>query len=371
MKTVGGEGKLKVGLVGCGHISEMHLRAWRRLPHFRIAGLFDVNRSLAMRRARQFHVEVVYDELSMLISDCDVIDVCTPPQTHAKIAQHVIDAGRHLIIEKPLVTDVDDWEILRVGLSRSPSKIAVVHNKKFMQSIRQAKRWTEDGLIGDVLGIERKFLTSPKTDRMLVGSSHWSHSLPGGRWFETLPHELYLIHHFLGPLDLASVIVLHTSRDAERARADEVLVTFHGAASMAMIHYSANCDMNARTMTIYGTRGIIMVDILSDFAYLSRISDSKWRRAVGSLPVEAGLMLARWIPDRLDYLQRRVRRKTAHAAFIEAFGRYVQAQGPAPTPLEEIEYAIRYSDAIGREIDKQLTTWKGLDGSHALVQGVS
>ena len=39
---------------------------------------------------------------------------------------------------------------------------------------------------GEVIRVQREFLTHPTTDRMLVGSAHWSHSLPGGRWFETI-----------------------------------------------------------------------------------------------------------------------------------------------------------------------------------------
>jgi hypothetical protein len=61
------------------------------------------------------------------------------------------------------------------------------------------------------------------------------------------------------------------------------------------------------------------------------------------------------IPDRLQYLRRRMSGESPHAALIRAFGHYIHGRGPAPTPLDEIDYVVRNCDKIGREIDRQLT----------------
>ena len=182
--------ELTVGLVGCGVISEVHLSAWAKTPGFRVRGVLDTNQEQARARAKQFGVDTVYDNLDTLVQECDVVDVCTPPSSHAKIAEQALRRGRHLVMEKPMVTDVADWERMSKLIEGTSTRIAVIHNIKFLHAVRTAKRWVEEGRIGRLLRIQREFLTHPSTDRMLVGDTHWSHKLPGGRWFETLPHEL-------------------------------------------------------------------------------------------------------------------------------------------------------------------------------------
>jgi len=192
---------LNVGIVGCGLISEAHIKAWQKTPGFTVRGVIDTNAEQAQKRAGQFKIDTIFNRLDQLIEACDVVDVCRPPQSHAAIAQQAVAGGRHLVMEKPVVTDVADWDKLAKSVNEAKTKLAVIHNAKFLRSIQQAKRWVDDGRIGDVIRVHREFLTHASTDRMLVGEGHWSHKLPGGRWFETLPHELYLTHWFAGPLD--------------------------------------------------------------------------------------------------------------------------------------------------------------------------
>ncbi|MEZ4362732.1 MAG: Gfo/Idh/MocA family oxidoreductase [Kofleriaceae bacterium] len=346
--------KHRVGIIGCGKISSAHLKAWRRIAGFSVGGVFDVNRALAEERAKEFSVDRVFGTLDELLAECDVVDVCTPPQTHAAISRQVLTAGRHLLIEKPVVTEVADWDSLVELVKRSPGKLAVIHNLKFAQSVRTAKQWVDQGRIGDVLRIQREFLTSPSTDRMLVGDGHWSHKLPGGRWFETLPHELYLTHWFAGPLAFESVSIAHTAKAPPGAPADEVTAVLRGDTTLATVHFSANCEQNRRIFTVQGSHGQIVVDILSDLATITTIHDAKWKRAMGMELLGAGQTLLRAIPDRSRYALERVRGASPHSRAIDAFAREVLGQGEPATPFEEIDYVVRNCDRIGRAIDEQL-----------------
>jgi predicted dehydrogenase len=328
------------------------MAAWKKTSAS-VRSVFDISRELAEKRAREFDVSTVHQDLDRLIEESDIVDVCTPPHTHAEIARKVIDAGRHLLIEKPLVTSTDDWDGMVEAMSGSPSKIAVVHNLKFVSSVQRAKRWVEEGRIGRVIGLSRQFLTDPSTDRMIAGGKHWSHDLPGGRWFETLPHELYLTHYFAGPMDLSSVTVVRTATAPRGVSADEVLIAMKGPTSLGTIHYSANCALNKRMLFVYGTEGMITVDLLSDVAYLARIRDSHSRRAIGRLFMESGQTMARMIPDRMGYTWRQLRGRTPHEGIIQAFVRYLDGKGPSPSPVDEIDYVVRNCDRIGRAIDSQ------------------
>ena len=105
-----------VGIVGCGLISEAHIKAWKKTPGFAVRGVIDTNTEQARKRAGEYQIETVYDRLDQLIAECDVVDVCTPPQSHAAIALQAVAGGRHLVMEKPVVTDVADWEKLAASV---------------------------------------------------------------------------------------------------------------------------------------------------------------------------------------------------------------------------------------------------------------
>jgi len=343
----------KVGIVGCGVISVAHLRGWARAKNAEVVGVFDLNRSLAEKRAQEFGIGRIHESLEELIESCDVVDICTPPQSHAKIVCQVIEAKRHLIVEKPLVTSLEDWERISHMLSESGVKIAVVHNLKFARSVRKAKSWVDQDRIGEVIAIYRQFLTNPADDRMLDAKGHWSHDLPGGRWFETLPHELYLIHYFAGQLEFSNVTAVRTAEPPPGVRADEVIVNLASDRCLATVHFSGNCGLNRRTLQIYGSKGMIMLDLLSDAAYLSMNTDARFKRAIGRLFMEGTQMMRRMIPDRMSYAVRRLRGETPHSVIIEEFANYLDGVGSAPTPLEEIEYVVRNCDRIGRAIDQE------------------
>lgn len=342
--------ELRVGLIGAGHIATTHLDAWARARGCRVEGICDLDRAQAEARARSYRLPRVFADAGELIAGCDVVDVCTPPHTHAGMIRQTAAAGRHLLVEKPVVTRVAEWDELQPLLAASPGRLAVLHNLKYSRAVDTARRWVEAGRIGEVLRVERLFLTDPAGDRML-GGEHWSHRLPGGRWFETLPHELYLIHLFAGPLPLVHATALRTPRAPAGAPADEVLLSFAGAGRTATVHYSAGCRENRRELTLYGSEGVVRIDVLADAASLERRRDSPLRRALGP-PLAAVAALGRALPDRLAYAADRLRRRTPHARLIAAFADHLAGRGPSPTPLDEIDYVVRGAESVGRAIDR-------------------
>ncbi len=344
----------RVGLVGCGHIAGSHLRGWNRAHGGKVAGVLDLDRALASGLARKFGVENVYDDLHELLDDCDVVDICTPPQSHAAILTSAIEAGRQPVIEKPVVIDIAEWEVLVDRIRAAELELPVAHHMKFTRSFQKCKQWLDQGRIGRLLRIDWQFMTSRDTDRMLTADTHWSHELPGGRWFETLPHNLYGIHHFCGAMELASVTACRTAEAPRGAPADEVVVVLERAGTVATLHFSANCRLNQRKVTLTGSTGVITIDLLSDLAWLTRAKDSKLGRALGRSLIESGRAVISMSVDRPMYLLDHLRRRSPHVQFIAAADRSFRGVGPPPTPFEEIDYVTRYCHRIGKEIESQL-----------------
>ena len=96
--------KIRVGLVGCGFVAELHMYAYRR-----VYGVDVEVRAVAARGdhvvdfARKHHIASVYRSFRDLIADADidVVDICTPPNSHASMIVEAMQAGKHVICEKP------------------------------------------------------------------------------------------------------------------------------------------------------------------------------------------------------------------------------------------------------------------------------
>jgi hypothetical protein len=131
---------------------------------------------------------------------------------------------------------------------------------------------------------------------------------------------------------------------------DEVLISLKSSECIASIRYSANCKLNRRTLEICGTEGFITLDLLSDSAFISRLKDSKCKRAMGISFMESVLRLSGMLADRSGYFTRRFSGNTPHSRMIDAFYKYLAGAGAVPTPISEIDYVVRNCDRISREI---------------------
>lgn len=345
--------KLRVGLIGCGHISSAHIKAWRKAHACEVTGVFDLNRDLAAKRAKEFGITLIHESVDDLVDKSDVVDISTPPASHAKLALQAIQAGKHVLIEKPVVVEESDWDLIVKAMKSSPGKLGVIHNIKVGNAIQKAKQLIDAGKIGELIRIERQFLTHTRHDRMLTDQPHWSHDLPGGRWFETLPHELYLTHYFAGPSELVSVAANRTPAATRAVKADEVTLTFKNERCITVIHYSSNCHLNRRNITFTGTRGVIFVDILSDVWTLNTLEDSTLRRGLGLEYLNSIQRLTHLVPERAGYALRRLKGMTPHAKIIMQFADHIRGEAEAPTPFDEVDYTIRNCYKVGRAIDAQ------------------
>ena len=96
--------KIRIGLAGCGFVSELHMHAYRR-----VYGVDVEVRAVAARGdhvvefARRHQIPTAYRSFRELIADADidVIDICTPPNLHASMIVDAMQAGKHVICEKP------------------------------------------------------------------------------------------------------------------------------------------------------------------------------------------------------------------------------------------------------------------------------
>ncbi len=107
--------KLRAGVVGAGAFGRHHARKYVEDPRVSLTGVCDRNDERAQMLADTHHVDPFY-ELEPLLEGVDILTIATPPSEHAGIARRALEAGKHVLIEKPLATDPKDGaELVRLA----------------------------------------------------------------------------------------------------------------------------------------------------------------------------------------------------------------------------------------------------------------
>ncbi|GAB3255275.1 Gfo/Idh/MocA family oxidoreductase [Larkinella harenae] len=151
--------KIKVGVVGTGFIGPAHIEALRRLPNVEVAALCEVTAELARQKADSLGIarSYTFDEL-LKQDDIQSIHICTPNFLHYSQSKAALEAGKHVICEKPLAKDLKEAEEL-VELAAKTGLVNAVHfNLRYYPLARQMKVMREKGDLGEVYSVIGSYL---------------------------------------------------------------------------------------------------------------------------------------------------------------------------------------------------------------------
>jgi len=151
--------KIKVGVVGTGFIGPAHIEALRRLPNVEVAALCEVTEELAKEKAGVLGIERYYTFENLLKqSDITSVHICTPNFLHYSQSKAALQAGKHVICEKPLAKNLEEAEEL-VSIASQTGLVNAVHfNLRYYPLIRQMKTMREKGELGDIYSFIGSYL---------------------------------------------------------------------------------------------------------------------------------------------------------------------------------------------------------------------
>jgi predicted dehydrogenase len=135
---------LRIGFVGCGRVTtQMHLPALRRVGGVEAAGAHDVDPTRAAAAGPP-----VFADVAALAAHVDLVAVCSPPRTHAAAALAALEAGRHVLVEKPLTLDSDEAAALVDAAAERGVTAAVGFNLRVHRQVLEARAALARGQLG-------------------------------------------------------------------------------------------------------------------------------------------------------------------------------------------------------------------------------
>ena len=252
---------LRIAFLGCGFITRVHSRNLRALDGDIVCGYASREQARADELCRRFSGIGAYADYRAAIDDprVDAVVVAVPPRFHLDLTLQALDAGKHVLVEKPAFLRMDDYERVREARDRAGRVVLVGENDHYKPLAVSLRRMLADNLIGEMVfghftTIAERLKTADdwRNDETMAG---------GDAFFEEGIHWLHLAGS-LGPT------ITHVqghrprvSREGPDRRVKSMMVSFrYDNDAVGTLYYSREIPSllrGLRLSKIFGRRGVI------------------------------------------------------------------------------------------------------------------
>ncbi|UJW56352.1 Gfo/Idh/MocA family oxidoreductase [Bacillus sp. A116_S68] len=151
--------QLKIGVIGCGSIAKhRHLIEYAQNEQVEIVAVCDIVKERAAEFAALYEAKAYtnYEEL-IANKEIDAVSVCTPNYLHAPMSIAALNAGQHVLCEKPMATSKAEAEAMIEAAKASGKKLMIAHNQRFVPAHQKARQFIEQGELGKIYSFRTAF----------------------------------------------------------------------------------------------------------------------------------------------------------------------------------------------------------------------
>jgi myo-inositol 2-dehydrogenase/D-chiro-inositol 1-dehydrogenase len=247
---------VNIVMVGAGGIAKTHSSSLMRIATANIVGVVDPNEERAQTLASAVGAST-YKNLEDCVERADVVYILTPPSTHRELALKAINAGKHVVCEKPISISLDDAEAMVQAAKQANVKLMIAFNNRFRKGFRRLREMANAGTLGKLVN-----MWSQRIGPGIPQGYNWrtDPQLMCGMSIESLSHDIDLIRWIAGEIvDVrANIVVSNPDIEGFDDNAHVVLTLSNGGTAVIHASWSSHLGMNARG--VIGTLGTAVVD---------------------------------------------------------------------------------------------------------------
>ena len=254
--------RVKIISVGGGWVvNNRHLPALQQSGHFDVIGIVSNDPKRAEATAGKFAIKNCSTELTFegWQAEAEAVMIGTVPHVHHNLARRALEAGRHVLSEKPLTVEIHDAKDLDALARQKKLVLAVVHNFQFSRAAHAFRRDLKAGKIGNIASIYGVQLCNHKRN-----IPAWCDQLPLGLFYDESPHFYYLFRSLAGgDLTFAggSVWKPHKPQNTPRAVSGEYRAP---AGYPVFLHINFESSLTEWHVTVVGDKSTADIDVWRD-----------------------------------------------------------------------------------------------------------
>jgi UDP-N-acetylglucosamine 3-dehydrogenase len=319
---------MRAAVIGLGAMGRHHARVYSEIEHVELAAVADSDGELGARAARRYHVPVYNDYRRMLEEvNPDLVSVAVPTSLHRDVALVALDAGAHVLIEKPIAASiVEGQEIIQRAAQRG-RVLTVGHIERFNPAVQELKRRLGLGEVGRVFSVRaRRLGTFPARIRDV------------GVTIDLATHDLDIMRYLLG--SEVSRVYAETQREVHTAHEDKVsaLLRFEDGA-VASLEVDWLTPTKIRELSVTGERGMFVVNyVMQDICFYENAEvSSHW----------GALQLLRGVTEG-NMTRLHINKQEPLRVELETFVRAAAGEGPVVVTGQDGLAALRLAHALVR-----------------------
>ncbi len=253
--------RIGIAIVGCGVIAQTHAAAIRQVPAARLVAAVDTVAERAQSLTAQFGGQRTYTALDAALEDDDVeaCILCLPHHLHASAAQQALQAGKHVLVEKPMALSLAEADGMIAAAEQAHRALMVGQVLRFCRNNQEARRWIHAGAIGRPLHWIRRRVSYHRE----YPQGPWSADpAQAGGWllYGFGSHEFDMLLWLAG-CGVAEVHAWGQRNNPHWRDIDELAALLRlEDSSTAVVNLSLNCHTVAWDQLVIGTAGSMLVD---------------------------------------------------------------------------------------------------------------
>ncbi|MBP1966649.1 Gfo/Idh/MocA family protein [Paenibacillus aceris] len=208
---------IRVAVIGIGAISAAHIEAYQTLgERCQIVALSDIYTDKAEQFKQKHNLDcLIFSDYREMLSrdDIDLVSVCTPPYTHADITVYALNAGKHVIVEKPMASSLEECDRMNEAAEATGKILSVVSQNRFGDSVMKLKSVLDSGLAGKIVHAQvDSFWWRGYVYYDLWWRGTWEKE-GGGCTLNHAVHHIDMFQWMMGMPDQVTAVMSNTSHD--------------------------------------------------------------------------------------------------------------------------------------------------------------
>jgi len=159
-----------VGVIGAGSIGREHIASFRKHPAARVVALAEISSQRGREVASRFKIPDLYADYRAILkrADIDVVSIALPNYLHAPVALAALQAGKHVLLDKPMATNARDAARLVAEAKRRRRLLMVGQNQRFSPAVQTLRQLVDRGVLGEVYHAKAAWLRRHPAHRLVV-----------------------------------------------------------------------------------------------------------------------------------------------------------------------------------------------------------
>lgn len=253
--------KIRVGIVGCGRIAQRHAGHIAKLG--RLVAVCDKDASKAQKLGEEYEIPFFGDiETFLSFKDMDVVAVCSPNGLHAVHSIKSLEAGFHVLCEKPMALNASDCEEMIKTAERNNKRLFVVKQNRFNPAVEAVKQKIDSGALGKIYSVQLNCFWNRNFDYYQKSDWKGTKDLDGGTLFTQFSHFIDLLYWMIGDVEETSALINnYAHKDVIEFEDSGVVSLKFRNGALGTIHYTVNSyakNMEG-SITIFGEKGTVKV----------------------------------------------------------------------------------------------------------------